>query len=496
MEEKASFWSRTRFLIVVGVGFLADGCLNDSIGLVVPMLGYIYFKDNKGKVPASQGGAIKGGLSLGMIVGQLMFGFLGDTLGRHKIYGRELLFTLFGTLMCILLPWKGISHDGIVAWMAVWRVVTGLGIGGDYPMSSALAAENAPMGSRAKLVLSAFFIKGIGEIMTSVSFLVLLAAFKNGIQHNVNRLEWVWRLLFGIALIPGALTVYARFTMKETKPYVEYVQNASTEGESKKDRTFREQLDDFRVYFADWQHAKALFSLCAVWFLYDIASYGISLNQSIVLTDIGFATGSTTYDKLWNTAVGNLIVIGAGYLPGWFVGIFLPDWMGRKAQQFWFSLAAAVVYAIWAGLTNHASKGALITLFALSQFIQNAGTGITTFLLPVELFPTRVRATAHGLAAACGKVGAVITSFAFGSVTNAIGIRGVLGLFAGLMTICALLTALIPETKGCTLQDLEDDTLYKGKRISDRELSDTPTPSVGKNDMTKTLPTASTVTEV
>lgn len=97
---------------------------------VVPMLGYVYFKDSKNAVPSDKGGIIKAGLTLGMMAGQLIFGFLGDTLGRHAVYGNELILTIFGTLMCILLPWRGLGPDGIVAWMAVWRVVTGFGVGG------------------------------------------------------------------------------------------------------------------------------------------------------------------------------------------------------------------------------------------------------------------------------------------------------------------------------------------------------------------------------
>lgn len=94
------------------------------------MLGYIYFKDTDSAISTTHSDVIKGSLSLGMIVGQITFGILGDALGRHKIYGRELMATMFGTLMCILLPWKGLSHSGIVAWMSVWRMVTGFGIGG------------------------------------------------------------------------------------------------------------------------------------------------------------------------------------------------------------------------------------------------------------------------------------------------------------------------------------------------------------------------------
>ena len=81
----------------------------------------------------------------------------------------------------------------------------------------------------------------------------------------------------------------------------------------------------------------------------------------------------------------------------------------------------AIFYAIWAGVTNIASPGGLITLFTLSQFFLCAGPNETTFLLPVEVFPTRVRGTAHGIAAASGKAGAVFTAFAFGTITDRIG---------------------------------------------------------------------------
>lgn len=78
------------------------------------MLGFIYFKDNKNALPVRNSDEIKGSLSLGMICGQILFGLLGDAIGRHRIYGKELILTMVGTLMCILLPWKGLSHTGIV----------------------------------------------------------------------------------------------------------------------------------------------------------------------------------------------------------------------------------------------------------------------------------------------------------------------------------------------------------------------------------------------
>jgi PHS family inorganic phosphate transporter-like MFS transporter len=64
-----------------------------------------------------------------MVVGQLLFGVLSDVWGRHTIYGKELLLTIFGTLMVILVPWQGMSAHSVTAWVAVFRVVTGIGIG-------------------------------------------------------------------------------------------------------------------------------------------------------------------------------------------------------------------------------------------------------------------------------------------------------------------------------------------------------------------------------
>lgn len=89
----------------------------------------------------------------------------------------------------------------------------------DYPMSSSLSAEKTPFGSRAKLILIVFSCIGAGGFSSSVVNIILLTAFKGAIHKNIKHLEWVWRLLLGLGVIPAACTVYARFTMKETTPY-------------------------------------------------------------------------------------------------------------------------------------------------------------------------------------------------------------------------------------------------------------------------------------
>jgi PHS family inorganic phosphate transporter-like MFS transporter len=84
----------------------------------------------------------------------------------------------------------------------------------------------------------------------------------------------------------------------------------------------------------------------------------------------------------------------------------------------------------------------------------------------------QVRGTAHGLSAASGKAGAVLTAFAFGSITDSIGLQGVLGLFSGIMALVAILTLLIPETKGTTLEDIENEKSFGRIVIIDEFVED------------------------
>lgn len=260
-----SRWSTLKFLAVAGVGLFADGYLNITIGLVVPMLGYLYYKDEHGTVPTVSADIIKGGLSIGMILGQLLFGVFGDALGRHKVYGKELMLTIFGTLMIIVLP-THISHRGLVAWFLIFRIITGTGTGGDYPMTSSLSAEKGTLGSRAKLVLWVFAFIGLGGFSAAIVYVVLLAAFKGAIEHQLDRLHIVWRLLLGIGLVPCIATLYARLRMRESKPYEIYVaKDTGLIGADK--RGLKQQFADFRLYFANWKHARTLFAVSAAWFL-------------------------------------------------------------------------------------------------------------------------------------------------------------------------------------------------------------------------------------
>lgn len=86
-------------------------------------------------------------------------------------------------------------------------------------MSSSLGAEKQPIGSRSKTVLLIFASYGLGSCAAAIVFFILVVAFKSSINEDVKHIQWVWRLLLGIGIIPAAITLYGRLTIRETEPY-------------------------------------------------------------------------------------------------------------------------------------------------------------------------------------------------------------------------------------------------------------------------------------
>lgn len=141
--DKARFgWHHVRAVVVAGVGFFTDSYDIFAINLASAMLGVVYWQDAKsgaGKIPSSADTAIKVSTSGGTVVGQLFFGWLADIIGRKRMYGVELMIIIFSTLA------QALSSDSpgmsIVGILIFWRVIMGIGIGGDYPLSSIITSE-------------------------------------------------------------------------------------------------------------------------------------------------------------------------------------------------------------------------------------------------------------------------------------------------------------------------------------------------------------------
>ena len=139
--DKAPFgWYHIRACVVAGVGFFTDSYDIFTASLLTTMLGIVYYGGvHKGKMPATSDNAIKLATSAGTVVGQLGFGALADIVGRKRMYGLELIVIIFATIGQALT--SSSPSCSIVGLIIFWRVIMGVGIGGDYPLSSIITSE-------------------------------------------------------------------------------------------------------------------------------------------------------------------------------------------------------------------------------------------------------------------------------------------------------------------------------------------------------------------
>jgi len=352
-----------------------------------------------------------------------------------------------------------------------------------------------------------FSMQGAGQFAAAMVALITTIGFKESFTHSTNNFDTCneicrvagdrsWRIIIGFGAVPACFALYYRITIPETPRYtfdvaqdIEKAQadikayvNNQKEGEVdpvSQQRTKqkmgkhlaapRASWGDLWSYFSQWKNAKILFGTTSSWFFLDLAYYGLSLNNTSVLGAIGFATGATIYENLLNAAIGNLVLVCAGSLPGYWLTVALVDTIGRKPIQIMGFFLLTIIFTIIGFLWTHLSEGALLCLYILAQVFFNFGPNTTTFIIPGECFPTRYRSTGHGLSAGWGKIGAIVAQVLAQPLLD----RGLepgcsgrscspwlghlMQIFALFMLCGTLVSFLVPETKGRTLEELSGE---------------------------------------
>ncbi|KAI0596447.1 phosphate permease [Biscogniauxia sp. FL1348] len=500
--DKAPFgWYHVRACVVAGVGFFTDSYDIFAVSLLNVMLGIVYFPST-GKLPTSSDNAIKLSTSAGTVIGQLGFGYLADHVGRKRMYGLELIVIIFATLG------QALSSDSpsvnIIGLIIFWRVLLGVGIGGDYPLSSIITSEFATTKWRGAMMGAVFAMQGIGQLVCAFVMLFVTLGFKEALSASPKvsecdgycavAVDKMWRTLIGFGAVPACIALYYRLTIPETPRYTfdigRDVEKAaddvkaymSGKHEGQPDDVARiqaraaaqEQMtvpkaswSDFISHYSKPKNGLLLLGTAGSWFCLDVAFYGLSLNNATILEVIGYSTtgATSTYQYLFNTAVGNLIIVLAGAVPGYWVSVATLDTLGRKTIQMGGFIILTILFIVMGFAYNHLSSNGLLAIYVLAQFFFNFGPNMTTFIIPGEVFPTRYRSTSHGISAASGKIGSIIGQGAISTLKS----RGatktnpnpwmdhVLEIYALFMLLGCVTTFFVPETKRKTLEQLSGE---------------------------------------
>jgi PHS family inorganic phosphate transporter-like MFS transporter len=443
-EAKPNRFQR-KILFVSGMGFFTDAYDLFVIGIAVSIL------KTQWHLSTTQVSLLSSTTLAASAVGALLFGRLADILGRKRMYGYEVLILAVGAVASAFSP--------SITWLIVCRIVLGIGIGGDYPVSATIMSEYAGKRSRGRMVGMVFAMQAAGLIVGPLLAVVMLSA---GVSH-----ELTWRLLLGLGAVPGLAVFYMRRRIRETP---RFAHAGGDEAELRgaladalgndaglrvvrpesKARTRQSFTQGWVKLLTDRTLRRWLIGTSLAWFMMDFAYYGNTIASPEIIKLL--SPGAS----LVHSTLITLLIFVVAAAPGYFVAIVFIERIGRRPIQILGFFMMALMFALIAGIPGVASTAApFVVLFGISYFFTEFGPNTTTFVYPAELFPTDVRTSGHGIAAALGKLGGFAGTYLFPMMLASWGIRGAEGIAAVTAVLgLAVTMALLPEPMGRSLEEI------------------------------------------
>ncbi len=350
-------------------------------------------------------------------VGGVVFGILSDRYGRKNVLQWTIITYSIGTFLC------GLASSLEV--LLVFRIITGLGIGGEWATGQTYVGESFPPKVRGRY----------GAVMqTGAPFGIVLASLVGGFLAP----EIGWRGSFFISILPALLVIFIRKKLPESDVWIErkrlslgnlQSQNLIVQKEPSK---FLQLFSPGYIKIFMNSLILAIFDMSAYWFTYSwLPGY---LHQQRQFT--------MTKSALW------MLVVQAGGLIGYLTFGIAADKIGRRPSYSIYSFIMAVglvmITLLWDAI---AANPGIVLIF---MFLVGFGTGMFSGYGPLfaELFPTSIRNTAMGSAFNLARGVQFFTPVIISLIAQQYGLGGGISLAA----LFALLTGawiwVFPETKG------------------------------------------------
>jgi benzoate transport len=382
------------------IGYAMDGFDLLILGFILPAISRDLGLTN------TQAGSLVTYTLIGAVAGGLIFGSLSDHFGRIRVLTWTILLFAIFTGLC------GLARG---YWdLVVYRMIAGLGLGGEFGIGMALAAETWPPSMRARV--SSYVALGwqAGVLLAATVTPILLPAIG-------------WRGMFAIGLLPAVVAFVVRRSLDESEIFV------------RKHAGKRE--NSYRLLVKDGQTARTSLGIAILCSVQNFGYYGIMIwMPSYLATSLGF---SLTKSAVWTAAT----VLGMS-LGVWAFGE-LADRIGRKPILILFQAGSVIMVLFYSRLTEPSMllwAGALMGVFVNGMM---AGLGA----LMSEAYPTAARATAQNVLFNVGRAVGGLGPLAIGAIAARSSFQAAIALLAAIYVIDILATIFfIPELRGKALE--------------------------------------------
>ncbi|KAJ9137968.1 Mfs transporter [Pleurostoma richardsiae] len=446
-----------RNAVLPGAGLGLEGYVLFSIGNLEPLFSSTWpecWGDNATQCNSNWKAAVTYLEVIGIMVGQVVVGIVGDWIGRRWGLIQDASIMFVGLLM-LTASW-GLDLEGWVICYAWSLFFYSFGVGGEYPITATSSMENAVGAGktstredrlhRGRKVTMAFLMQGWGQLINQGLLIILLLIFHHGSgdpPYSKTSVQWTFRLSFAIPAVGTLWLVYYRtYKMKHASRQLQIAK--------RKSNVTGYDVQSLRATVKHF--GGRLFATAGTWFCNDVFFYGNKLFQGQFIDVISNNPDSVMVTWVWNLC--NIIVSLAGY---YLASLLIDNKLyGRRMMQQVGFLMCFIMFVVPAFhyyyYTQPMGVHAFQAMYFLSSFFNQFGPNSVTFLVAGEVFPTPVRASAHGFSACMGKAGALLASVLYNFIDTQTKFYVVpwFGLAGMLLTFIWL-----PDTTGLDLKEQE-----------------------------------------
>jgi PHS family inorganic phosphate transporter-like MFS transporter len=356
-------------------------------------------------------GTAEATIFIGAVVGQLGMGFLGDFLSRNQALSVTLGLSAVSAFLSAVAP-AG-SASSVYATIIVFRFFLGVGLGGIYPLSATKASEDSAS-TAGKTNSGGSAAAFWWQIPGSVMPWLLAYIFTHTSLSTGSR----WRLILGLGAIPCLFSILCIWL--ESFKHTTGSATAALAGPLIAPPTI--SLATIREKLRDPVIRGKLIGCGGAWMLYDIVFYGLTLLGGVVIGEMSNGDDDVSTDtSIRNFSSKQSIALSLGAF-SIFASMYLLPHLSLKYLTIW-GFAVQGFFLLWfvalfTYLKAHDSNG-LFALYCLAVMSLQFGVPVGTYALPASVFDKDIRCTFNGIAAAMGKLGAIIGAYSFYYIAGA-----------------------------------------------------------------------------